>query len=34
VWEEEPRGPMTECPVCGGIYMEWLNHEDFEEVQL
>lgn len=25
-WESEP-GP-TQCPVCGHLYVKWLNYEE------
>ena len=26
-WEDRP-GPHTKCPVCGHLYVKWLNYEE------
>jgi rRNA maturation endonuclease Nob1 len=28
-WESQP-GP-TQCPICGHLYVKWLNYEEMRE---
>lgn len=29
-WETKP-GP-TQCPICGYLYVKWINYEELREV--
>ena len=29
-WESPPR--QTQCPICGHLYVKWLNYEEMRKV--